>query len=552
MLLFVLILGLLFFIPIVSAQWVGPRALFVSNVTIIVNGSQVVVNMTGDDCIGTNNFSIGFSEQGNIICALVDISVLNVSIVNATNASFAFDAAQSTFSLEVDCRNVTGTSDDVCNDDERNVSEIQDIVGDMVEGNVETGINVTQVGTKLFFQLDIINDIIEAFVNSITFLSDVIIGGDLTVNGTAEFNDNVTINNNLTVNQSILPGQNNTGTIGLEQNRWAQIFTEKLNTSELGGFSPIRLTADIIAEPGVSINATFLIGDGSNITGIFFNQTSGTTVLPNVTVLGQADFENNISVRNNASIGDRLTVGSTATIAGSASVGGALSVGGSGSFGGSLSADNLAITNNGSIQNITTTETFVNGTPVCRSNGVNCPTSLFGDGDWITNGTRLYNNTPNTTVGIGKIEPGATLDVVGTTRLSFDGENRTMRHSIITEISVPNTFTTIHTISPSTLTDLETAGFIYVQVYGDDSACPPGAVDTMWWFEYTGAALNKVEEIFKNAVGDAPTFRLFVSGNDILLQVESCSGTYTGTMQADIWLGGGNGADGQSVLYTIT
>jgi len=565
------------------------------------------------------------------------------------------------------------------------------------------------------------------------------------------------------VSQSILPFANNTVNIGEVDNRFARIFTEKINTSELGGYSPILLTSDLIGVEGVTVSAAFLSGDGSNITGIQFNQSQGLSILPNVTVLGSMLIDNNLTVLGNSSLttprvilvgsndcilftdgdGDiicnnqiawsfndsilfdnvsdllglinavnasvgltdnftvtqNLSVGdttlfvdnsrqsvaingtnptSTLHVFGNANVTGNISVGTGtliltkdgilftdGTFqntsavppvaagwngtldsivflinssalvgigtvspsqkvevvGNVLANSFLARANDWSnvtilpeqvlglnlteinltvadfnqtilevasvyndtllIQAVNTTENieglnFTTGPHTVDTNetsrfnnliSFDCPVGFFEigvmengtvtcriheeDGDWISDGLTLYNDTPNVRVGIGKSNPATNLDVVNTTRLSWDENNRTFRHQSIHDLQGIVGFTTIVTISPSVATDLETAGFVHTKVYGDSSGNAVGALDTLWWFTYSGGGLDKTEEVFKNSVGTAPHFQLLASGDDILLQVEASSGTFDGTVQFDIWTGGGGGANGQTILYTI-
>ena len=550
------------------------------------------------------------------------------------------------------------------------------------------------------------------------------------------FPTDVDIDTGSYIGDNVLPNSNNTGSVGLLQRRWAEGFFEKLNVSELGGFSAILLSADIVSNR--TINATAFIGDGSQLTGIEFNATSGTSVFGNVSILGTTLAQNitaeNItlngfisgdgsqltnlpisgspwSTSNDVIFNDSqsLKVGintsnplSTLHVIGDVNVTGNVFIGNgtikintSGitftddtfqntafqpvvAAGWNGSTDDkvilindsalvgiqtrfprFALDVNGTIRALQFNGSGINLSGVCLTSGANCPsgivdtskqggqpglfndsTTIFlnltflndtidiklseidfndtsktgagpflfndsvfiffndtllnetillldtnetirmnnllsrncsmtesvvgffnngsvlcgsrSDGDWINNGTRLYNFTEDTRVGIGKIEPAATLDVVNSSRISFDGSNHTFMHESIHTLSVPNAFTTVLTITPSTAVGLETSGFVHVQIFGDDTACDPGGTDTMWWFSYSGGALDKTEEVLKNDVGGSPSFQLNQVGNNIELQVQSCSVTYTGTLMATIWAGGGNGASGDTVLYTIS
>ncbi len=82
--------------------------------------------------------------------------------------------------------------------------------------------------------------------------------------------DDVTFNK-ITVTTNLVPEVNNTGSVGLEELRWAEGFFTNLNVTNLGGLSPIRVLNNII---GIGFNFSAdnfvgdFIGDGSEITNL--------------------------------------------------------------------------------------------------------------------------------------------------------------------------------------------------------------------------------------------------------------------------------------------
>lgn len=97
----------------------------------------------------------------------------------------------------------------------------------------------------------------------------------------------------------VTPKSNNTGSLGLPDLLWGNIWAQQINVSKLGGLSPIRVSADIISADTIIANQ--FIGHGGNLTGIEFNDTTGTAILPNVTIEGDLEVAGNISAGANLS-----------------------------------------------------------------------------------------------------------------------------------------------------------------------------------------------------------------------------------------------------------
>jgi len=311
----------------VSAQWVRPQAIsvfgvnespwtnsstqilvkptFPNTVNVGASGSYIggavnpTVNNSGTVGSSVLYWASGFFTTLNVQSITTQIfSVIQDFTLGGTFTASGYPDCilQTDSSGEVFCGNTTALSDN----DTILFGNVSDLAAGINEANRSGG---WVVGNGQLYNSTPSSRVGIGTSNPTSSLHVV---GDANVTGTVTTSrvDSVTIN----VSGSILPFFNNTGSIGEVNNRFNQIFTEKLNVTELGGYSPILLSADIIGLPGTSINATFLIGDGSNITGIIFNQSTGTSIFPNVTVLGSMIIDNNLTVSGNSSLTSPLFI----------------------------------------------------------------------------------------------------------------------------------------------------------------------------------------------------------------------------------------------------
>lgn len=91
------------------------------------------------------------------------------------------------------------------------------------------------------------------------------------------------VNATTLVGGDLLPKTNNTGNIGLEQLRWNHLYVQIANISELGGFSPIIVSTEIISSRNVTAPNYF--GSGQFLTDINkseFSNFSGNASFANV------------------------------------------------------------------------------------------------------------------------------------------------------------------------------------------------------------------------------------------------------------------------------
>lgn len=174
---------------------------------------------------------------------------------------------------------------------------------------------------------------------------------------------------------SILPEANNTGNIGELDRRWNQGYFQKLNVSEIGGYSPIIVSADIISA-GI-INATFLAGDGSNITGIKFN---GTT----------ASFAGDVAINGSLSVAGPTILSNL-----SAQNITAIFFIGDGSQINGLGGDLSGVLGNAQINSMVITTYELNLSNITLASFTNDVGYVTVDTRWVINGPYLYNNSGN-------------------------------------------------------------------------------------------------------------------------------------------------------------
>jgi len=116
-------------------------------------------------------------------------------------------------------------------------------------------------------------------------------------------------------------------------------------------------------------------------------------------------------------------------------------------------------------------------------------------------------------------------------------------------------YTTILTITPSTVSQVWTQGIVKAHIMGHTGAVGNGCVVSAWRFAIadnppTVAVLGT--DITEG--GGAPAFRLNMSGNNIQVQVRSSNGSasFTGLAAIEVFATHGAGSSGSSMTYTIS
>jgi len=124
----------------------------------------------------------------------------------------------------------------------------------------------------------------------------------------------------------------------------------------------------------------------------------------------------------------------------------------------------------------------------------------------------------------------------------------------VKEVTGVTAYATQFTIAPSVVSNLWTHGLVEYKLMGHTSALANGGSHGVWYFDIADAAPTVGTAGSSTISTNGPLFRLSVSSNDVLCQVQSGNGsnTFDGTLWLKITLPRGAGSAGGSVTYTVT
>ncbi len=307
------------------------------------------------------------------------------------------------------------------------------------------------------------------------------------------FPNDVNTNGGDITSANLLPSANNTGNIGLEDQRWNHLYVQIANISELGGFSPIIVSTNMIASANISAPNYF--GSGKFLTDIEANQSLFSNVSQNASFANVSKFSNNATFASAVNCNDI--------------------------FGG-------------------------NDPDFC-----NDATGNDNGGKWIVEDGNIYNLTGNT--GLGTATPQAKLHVRNTSRISTAFDTINFREIIVADVIDVSTYTTILTITGSTVNDILTMNTVEIELKGNNDVSGNGALRSKWEFEINNGTIN-VKERERDRYSNFPQFQITTSGNSINLQAASKDQTenFKGFLHVTFDAAIGGGPNGETTTYTIT